>query len=99
MKRFKKPKKEKPAPMVPTEFLMKVIMPCVMLACKDEFKIKDPSKLEQLGARIQQNINFISNDMVTKDQLHEFMEIRDTSEATEYFDNATSSMRTKGRIV
>ena len=96
MKRFKKPKKEKEKTFrVPNEYIMKVIMPCVMLACKDEFKVKNNDKLTKLSRRIQQNINFIASDMITQEQLHELMDIVDSTEATTYFDDITTDLRTK----
>ena len=93
MKRFKKPKENKEKPVkVSTSFIMKVIMPCVMLACKDVFKIKDQSKLDILGQRIQHYIDLIADKKVSESQLAELMEIREATEATNYLESVTRDM-------
>ena len=91
MKRFKKPKENKEKPInVSTHFIMKVIMPCVMLACKDVFKIKDQSKLDILGKRIQHYIDLIADKKVSEAQLAELMEIREATDAMNYLDNVVN---------
>ena len=67
MQRCKKPKKKKePQINVPTNFIMKVIMPCVMLACKDEFKIKDQERLTKLNKRVNRYIEMISDGTISE---------------------------------
>lgn len=76
MKRFKSPKKNAgPTAKVPTHFIMEVIMPCVMLGCKDKFKIKDQKELDDLGKIIERYISYIADGSVTVEQLHELMEV------------------------
>lgn len=93
MQRFKKPKENKEKSVtVSTHFIMKVVMPCVMLACKDEFKVKDPEKLARLAGRAQHNINLIANKAVSEKQLATLMEIKDTNEAMNYFENVVKDI-------
>lgn len=90
MKRFKKPKNKKPQPInVPMDVIMRVIMPCVMLACKDEFKIKDQERLDKLNSRVKRYIAMIDDGTVTQEQLHEFMLAVDTKEAMLYLEEVT----------
>ena len=89
MQRFKKPKKTKETtPEVSTHFIMKVIMPCVMLGCKDEFNLKEKEKdierLHRLSVRIQRYINLIADGQVTEKQLNEFMRIEEATDAAIY---------------
>jgi hypothetical protein len=87
MKRFKKPKENKEKPFkASTHFMMNVIMPCVMLACKDEFKIKDQETLTRLGKRVQHYIDLIADKYVTEKQLAELMEIKEASDAAGYLE-------------
>ena len=77
MKRAKPPKKNKElTPKMPTHFIMSVIMPCVMLACKDKYKATQ-SDLDDLSQRINRYIEYIADGKVTLSQLHEMMEVRD----------------------
>lgn len=93
MKRFKKPKENKePQVKVSTHFIMKVIMPCVMLACKDEFKVKDQSRLDKLGKRIQHNIDLIADKKVTEAQLSTLMAIEDSKEASTYLETVVKDI-------
>ena len=78
MLRTKPPKKKKEErPKLSTHFIMSVIMPCVMLACKDEFKIKDQARLDKLGRRIQGYINRVADGSVSVEELHTMMECKD----------------------
>lgn len=79
MFRAKPPKKKQPEkqPKISTHFIMSVIMPCVMLACKDEFKIEDQETLDRLGARIQRYIGHIADGSVSYKELHSLMKCKD----------------------
>ena len=77
MLRAKPPKKKKEeTPRLSTHFIMTVIMPCVMLACKGEFKVKDQKVLDRLANRIQRYINNIANGSVSVEELHTMMECK-----------------------
>lgn len=90
MQRCKKPKKKKePQIKVPTNFIMKVIMPCVMLACKDEFKIKDQEKLTKLNKRVNRYIEMISDGTISEEELHKFMIAVDSKHAMLYLESVT----------
>ena len=90
MQRCKKPKKKKePQIKVPTNFIMKVIMPCVMLACKDEFKIKDQEKLTKLNKRVNRYIEMISDGSISEEELHQFMIAVDSKHAMLYLESVT----------
>lgn len=93
MKRCKKQREKRDEPVkVSTHFIMKVIMPCVMLACKDEFKVKDPSKLDNLGKRIQHNINLIADKKVSEQQLAGLMTITEPQVAMIYFEEVVKGL-------
>lgn len=79
MQRAKIKNKKQPEHKASTHFIMNVIMPCVMLACKDEFKVKDQSKLESLAKRIQHYIDLIADGHVSEAQLNDLMRIKDIS--------------------
>lgn len=63
---------------VPMHHVMNVILPCVMLACKDEYD-SSPEELQKLGARINRYISHIANGYITVKDLHQMMEVRDAS--------------------
>ena len=95
MKRVKKPKKnQEPQTKVSTHFIMKVILPCVMLACKDTFNLKedkpkDLEKLEVLGNKIQHYIDLIADGSVSPKELSTLMTIEDRKRAMTYLDIVT----------
>ena len=90
MQRCKKPKKkQEPQIKVPTNFIMKVIMPCVMLACKDEFKIKDQERLTKLNKRVNRYIEMISDGTISEEELHQFMIAVDSKRAMLYLESVT----------
>jgi len=73
----KKPTKEVK---VSTHFIMTVIMPCVMLACKDKYKTS-PEELQDLSKRIMRYIKFIADGEVSVKELNELMDVVDTKVA------------------
>lgn len=79
MIRAKPKKKKKDKANVSKHFILSVIMPCVMLACKDEFKIKDQKTLDRLADRIQRYINNLDNKSVSQEELHNLMRCKDIS--------------------
>jgi len=96
MQRCKKPKKKKePNIKVPMNVVMRVIMPCVMLACKDEFKIKDQEHLDKLNKRVQRYIDMISDGTVSEEELHQFMVAIDSTQAMLYLEDITNIERRK----
>ena len=62
MLRAKPPKKKQPEkqPKISTSFIMSVIMPCVMLACKDQFEIETQEELDEWEKQIYNDENIIS---------------------------------------
>lgn len=70
MIRAKPKKKKKDPPSISTHFIMSVIMPCVMLGCKDEFKIRDQERLDRLARRIQQYIDYLADGVVSHEELN-----------------------------
>lgn len=83
MQRVKTKKKKDPTPKFPTHFVMGVIMPCVMLAIKDEFNAK-PDKLDRVAKRIQRYIDHIADGQVPQSKLREMMECKDISGKPNY---------------
>ena len=79
MQRAKIKNKKKSECTASTHFIMNVIMPYIMLACNDEFKIKDDSKLTSLAKRIKHYIDLIADGAVTEKQLNELIHIKDVS--------------------
>ena len=82
MLRAKPPKKKQPEkqPKISTSFIMSVIMPCVMLACKDQFEIETQEELDELNVRVRRYINYISDGTVSLEELHSLMECREPEE-------------------
>lgn len=79
MFRARPPKKKKDIqPKISTKFILDVLMPCIMLACKDEFKIKDSEKLEKLNIRARRYIKHIADGNISIEELHSLMKCRDT---------------------
>lgn len=72
------PKKKEQPVKVSKHFIMTVILPCVMLACKDKYK-SSPEDLADLSKRINRYIGFIADGTVTLAELQDMMEIRDIS--------------------
>ena len=78
MKRANPPKKkQEKQPKLSTHFIMSVIMPCVMLACKDKFKIKAKKDMDDLAERIERYVGYIADGKVTVGQLHSMIEVID----------------------
>jgi len=72
----KKPTKEVK---VSTHFIMTVIMPCVMLACKDKYDTS-PEELHDLSKRINRYIAFIADGSVTVKELNALMAVDNISQ-------------------
>lgn len=73
----KKKKQQEPQIKVPTQFIMDVLMPCLVLACKDEFKITDQDALDRATTRARRYIGYIADGSVSIDELHTLMECKD----------------------
>lgn len=56
--------------------IMNLIMPVVMLACKDEFKLTQ-DKLDAVGKRADRYFEHIADGSVTIGELHSLMEARE----------------------
>jgi len=88
MERVKITKKNKQQQTVSKHFIMQVIMPCVMLACKDTFKLKetpkDQEKLDKLASETQRYIDMIASGAVSDQELKTLMSITDTRRAAAY---------------
>ncbi len=83
MLRAKPPKKKNKEPQikVPTQFIMDVLMPCLVLACKDEFNITDQDALDRATSRARRYIGYIADGSVSMDELHSLMECKDAEDA------------------
>ena len=71
----KRKKKQQVQPKVPTHFIISVIMPCVMLACKDKFKCTQ-EELNDLAHRVERYISYIADGSVTVEELKSLIEVR-----------------------
>ena len=82
MLRAKPPKKKNKEPQikVPTHFIMDVLMPCLVLACKDEFEIADQDALDRATKRARRYIGYIADGIVSVDELHSLMVCREPEE-------------------
>ena len=89
MLRAKPPKKKNKEPQikVPTQFIMDVLMPCLVLACKDEFEITDQDALDRATLRARRYIGYIADGSVSIDELHSLMECKDAEEKLTYKHN------------
>lgn len=96
MKRYKKKKKKGVEYNVSTHHIMKVIMPCVMAACKDEFRIKDQEKLDKLAKRVQRYINSVANGTLSIEELSRFMTVVDTSKNSLELEKLKEKEKTNG---
>ena len=76
----KKKKQQAPQIKVPTQFIMDVLMPCLVLACKDEFKITDQDALDRATKRARRYIGYIADGSVSVGELHSLMECKDPEE-------------------
>ena len=56
--------------------IMDLIMPVVMLACKDELRLNQ-GKLDAVSRRADRYFEHIADGSVSIDQLHELMEVKD----------------------
>ena len=89
MQRAKIKNKKKSECTASTHFIMNVIMPCIMLACKDEFKIKDQERLTKLNKRVNRYIEMISDGTISEEELHQFMIAVDSKHAMLYLESVT----------
>lgn len=72
-------KKHDNQPKMPTHFIMSVIMPCVMLACKDVFKANQ-EQIDELAKTTERYIGYLADKKVTLTELHKMMEVRTAPE-------------------
>lgn len=77
-KKTKKANKANKEPKISTHFIMRVILPCVTLACKDTFNASE-EQLKEFCGRVNRYMGYLADKTISLSELEELVTVRDSS--------------------